>query len=108
MRYIANAFSLQMIGKLPATIKVSEVTIHEIKMAITNGITWAIGHADTARVAEKALGVPAGTAFQRRNITLETEDVLYVLQVVGGRLPEGCTELPEGVHLEWRKVVVEV
>lgn len=87
--YITNAFSLQMVD-FPANIHVEEVP------SLPSGLVSAVGHQDTANV----LGVP----MNRINIHLEKGDTLYVAQLMGGRLPEGATTLPEGFHFKFIKV----
>lgn len=126
MVYIGNAFSLQMVQS-SCTAQIHEVCAggakEEIAYNVLKGTAqFCIGHADTARITAKYLndtqaGCVAGNRldevkfteeqlFHRVNVNLVPGDVLYVLQVVGGRLPEGCTELPEGVQLRWKKVAI--
>lgn len=64
----------------------------------------AVGHPDTAAVISDLLGkeVPAN----RISISLEKGDVLYVAQLLGGRLPEGCKSLPEGFQMKFYKVTI--
>lgn len=100
--YLSNAFSLQMI-ETPATVTVTEISdatfFNEIVPTVNAGqIKSAIGHQDTANV----LGVPC----DRCNINLKESDILYVAQIIGGRLPEGCTTLPEGFRFKFLKVVL--
>ena len=99
--YLANAFSLQMLSKLPATVNVNEVNPTEVPADAVS----VIGHADTAAVVSNILGreVPAN----RVAITLQPGDILYVAQLVGGRLPEGATTLPEGFTLKFLRVEVK-
>lgn len=121
MIYVGNAFSLQMVQD--CTVRIEAVTKLDVQLAIDevrfkSELQFCIGHADTAAVAcselnngYRYLGNSANKlkleeVFQRRNINLRQGDVLYVPQVIGGRLPEGCTELPEGVRMQWRKVVI--
>lgn len=62
---------------------------------LPDGLTSAIGHADTAAV----LGYP----MNRINVSLSKGDTAYVAQLVGGRLPEGATTLPDGFSFKfWR------
>lgn len=89
--YLLNAFSLQMVS-LPSVVSFTEVS------SLPQGLTSAIGHADTARV----LGVP----MNRVNVSLTKGDTAYVAQLVGGRLPEGTTTLPEGFSFKFIKVSV--
>ena len=89
--YLLNAFSLQMVD-VPCCCEFSEVD------ALPNGLTSAVGHADTA--------VVLGVACNRVNIHLSAGDTAYVAQLVGGRLPEGSTTLPEGFKFKFIKVTV--
>ena len=89
--FLLNAFSLQMLEG-NATVRFTEVP------KLPKGLTSAIGHQDTARV----LGVP----MNRINVTLKKDDVAYVAQLQGGRLPEGSTTLPEGFSFKFYKVEV--
>lgn len=91
---LLNAFSLQMLEDFPCNIKVAEISEDEIG----DNIYSAIGHQDTANV----LGVP----MRRINIRLHKGDTAYVAQLVGGRLPEGATTLPEGFTFKFFKVEV--
>lgn len=104
MLYLANAFSLQMVAA-EATITVTPAEAGEVAAALKGAAhTLAVGHADTAAVVSGLLGMPVPAA--RVNIALEPGDVLYVAQVMGGRLPEGATTLPEGFRMEFRRVEV--
>jgi hypothetical protein len=84
---LLNAFSLQMVKTIPCYIYMEEV------IELPKNLKSYIGHADTANV----LGVP----HNRENISLETNDVFYVAQLQGGRLPEGATTLPEGFSFKY-------
>lgn len=90
-KFLLNAFSLQML-KGDATVKFTEVK------ALPEGLTSAIGHADTAAVL--------GVEMNRVNVTLNPGDVAFVAQLQGGRLPEGSTELPAGFSFKFIKVEV--
>jgi len=96
MMYIGNAFSLQMVSR----DHLHRVRITPCAAPVKDGIEWTscVGHADTAEI----LGVP----MNRISVTLMPGDVLFVAQLVGGRLPEGTKTLPEGFRFEW--VMVEV
>ena len=39
--------------------------------------------------------------------TIEPDETVLVAQVVGGRLPEGCTKLPNGMRIEFYMVLRE-
>lgn len=95
---LANAFSLQMLDfsdrdEITITIKKVE------KPSDLRDYDSCIGHTDTANVL--------GVACNRKSITLNHGDELLVAQVMGGRLPEGATTLPEGVRMDFFEVQVE-
>lgn len=96
MKYIGNAFSIQMLKTFPVSIDIEEVNASE---ALASYNTSVVGHQDTANV----LGVPCN----RVSVTLNEGDILYVAQVMGGRLPEGTTTLPEGFTLKFFKVTIK-
>ena len=89
--YLLNAFSIQMLPN-NATVDFQQVD------KFPNNLTSAIGHADTAAV----LGVKPN----RINIKLNIGDVAYVAQLMGGRLPEGTTKLPDGFSFKFYKITV--
>ena len=107
--YLANAFSLQMIQNDAAMISVSKVSVEHVKVYLFDrwaAVVSAIGHADTARIVGrllKAEWLPAN----RINVTIQPGDLLIVAQVTGGRLPEGSTELPDGVAIQFYFVRLE-
>ena len=103
MIYLANAFSLQMLP-LDASVQVSviPVSVDEVKDVLAAGFISAIGHQDTANVLTGILDLPV--CMNRISVSLTPNDVLIVAQVVGGRLPEGATKLPEGVNIKFVKV----
>ena len=100
--YISNAFSMNMVSVEDFTlIRARKVTPADVPQ---NAIS-AIGHADTARVVSSILGyeVPAN----RVNVSLEKDDVLFVAQYKGPRLPEGATQLPDGATLEFLEITFQ-
>ncbi len=98
-RILGNAFSLQMLSS-PATVRFDEVAPEDIPTDVVS----SIGHADTAVVLSDLLGfeVPMNRAF----VTLDEDTELYVAQLVGGRLPEGATTLPEGFSFKFYRVTI--
>lgn len=100
MKILSNAFSLQMLKTFPVQVNIEEVSANDIPSDVTS----AVGHVDTAAVLTDLLGfnIPAN----RVNVSLESGDVLYVAQLIGGRLPEGTTTLPEGFVLKFLKVTI--
>ena len=128
MRYLSNAFSLQMFDKGRA--EATPISATDAKTLV--GMAWTdsgwsagkdrrtgfvgkpylpaesvIGHPDICRVINESLGLPAqGLEYpvKRVSVTLEPGDTLVVGQYVGPRLPEGATELPEGASIRWYRV----
>ena len=90
--YLLNAFSIQMLAEFPASVTFEEVN------ELPEGLESAVGHKDTAAVL--------GVEMNRINVTLKKGDVAYVAQLMGGRLPEGATTLPEGFSFKYLKVTV--
>ena len=97
--YLGNAFSLQMVADNAIIAKV-EVSPEQVPVNAES----IIGHKDTAAVVSTILGrdVPCN----RASVMLSDEDVLYVAQVVGGRLPEGATTIPDGMELKFYRITV--
>ena len=97
---VANAFSLQMVNEFPSSLKMEEITTADFNEVIKSGnFISAVGHQDTATL----LGVPCN----RINVSIDKETTLVVAQLVGGRLPEGSTTLPEGFSFKFIKVELE-
>lgn len=89
---------MQMLAEIPARILVLEATqeqVKEFKMVAQS----LIGHQDTANVL--------GVIYNRKSVSLQRGDQLLVAQLQGGRLPEGCTTLPEGYSFKYLLVVIE-
>ena len=95
--YFCNAFSLQMIV-CQGAYNVKVTPIDKSELPEKENLVSAIGHPDTARVL--------GMEPNRCNVSLKNGDVIYVAQLVGGRLPEGCTTLPEGFTFRFFKVEI--
>lgn len=90
--YLLNAFSLQMVSEASYALKIKTVD------ALPSGLISAIGHQDTAFVL--------GVEMNRVNVSLKVGDIAYVAQLMGGRLPEGSTTLPEGFSFKFLRVEV--
>lgn len=106
MIYVGNAFSLQMLPSLEvaSTVRVEPLTVDEVRNLLQEGFVSAIGHADTANVVSDIVG--ERVEQNRISVSLTPSDTLIVCQVVGGRLPEGATTLPQGVTLKFVKVTL--
>ena len=98
--YLLNAFSIQMVDT-PCTVNFVEVQASEVPKNLIS----AIGHQDTANVLSSMLDMPV--ECNRVNVHLDKGSVAYVAQLMGGRLPEGSTTLPEGFKIKFLKVTVE-
>lgn len=94
MKYVGNAFSLQMLHE-DAVLHCSMCDVPEDLASLVS----VVGHPDTAAVL--------GVKFNRTNLSLTKGDELYVAQLVGGRLPEGTKTLPEGFKFVWWHITVE-
>jgi len=99
MKFLTNAFSIQMLSG-PATVRFDEIDATEVPADVVS----AIGHADTAAVLTNMLGFPV--PMNRINVTIDENTELYVAQLIGGRLPEGSTTLPEGFSFKFYRVTV--
>lgn len=104
MIYLSNSFSLQML----AESSIVAVEFIESAPVLASGLMDGtvhniVGHADTAAVLGGMVGMP-GLQANRESVTLQPGDTLYVGQLVGGRLPEGATALPEGFKIQWMEV----
>ena len=96
-RYLVNAFSIQMLSG-PATVRFDEIDAAEVPADVVS----AIGHADTAAVLSNMLGFEV--PMNRMNISLDEDTEIYVAQLIGGRLPEGSTTLPDGYSFKFYRV----
>lgn len=102
-----NAFSIQMIASLnEASVSFKKITAEQAKNLLAGGeVDSYVGHADTAVVISGILGIEVPAC--RRFGTLVPGEVAIVAQVVGGRLPEGCTTIPEGMAIQFFQVTVQ-
>lgn len=100
MNFLGNAFSLQMLDSFPAVPIIEKVSAGDIPYDAVS----CIGHADTASVLSDMLG--RNVTCNRQAITLKQGDTLFVAQVMGGRLPEGATTLPDGMQIKFLKIRV--
>ena len=98
-KFLTNAFSIQMLKK-GGLVRFEEIDATEVPADVVS----VIGHTDTAAVLTNMLGfeVPMNRAF----VTLEPDTEIYVAQLVGGRLPEGSTTLPEGFSFKFYRVTI--
>lgn len=105
VKFVCNAFSLQMLPLDRAmAVEIAPVSLEEAR-EISKGAVSAVGHADTAAVFQDQLGCPV--PMNRISVRLEPGDSVLVGQLVGGRLPEGATQLPDGFAIRWLVVSIE-
>lgn len=95
MEIVCNAFSLQMVDR-DDWFNIRIVPIGKPSAERLQAAQSAVGHADTAAVL--------GVECNRTNVKLTRDDSLLVAQLMGGRLPEGATTLPEGFSISWARV----
>lgn len=101
--YLTNAFSIQMLPKEAITdASFRPIDTDTVKRILAeNSFISAIGHADTAKVVGTMLGMDVQP--NRISVSVKPGDEIIVAQLTGGRLPEGATEIPEGMNIEfWR------
>lgn len=103
MLYVGNAFSLQMLDvKDKCAVGIDKLTKQNAKKILKlyeKELKSVIGHQDLANILKEELEMDF--EVNRESIKLTLKDMLLVAQVVGGRLPEGTTKLPEGVKIEY-------
>ena len=102
MIYICNAFSGNMVPE-NCLIRKTKLSLEGLKTILAKlneeEIKSAVGHEDTAKLFTNLLGFPVEK--NRINVALDECDGALVGQISGGRLPEGCTTLPEGIEVNW-------
>ena len=102
MKYLMNAFSLNMLPiEDSILIKVKKIESTQVPEAVYS----AIGHQDTATIVSAILGFDV--AFNRISVSLKRDDIVYVCQYKGPRLPEGATKLPEGATIDFFEITFE-
>lgn len=102
MKFLTNAFSIQMLNSManPVRVKFEEIKAKDIPRDVVS----AVGHADTAAVLSGILGFEI--PMNRTSVFLDEFTEIFVAQLVGGRLPEGTTELPEGFRFKFFRVTI--
>lgn len=113
---VCNAFSLSMLDReiqlgkcypaqrripIPVTL---EIALSWVELGKRGSVELesAIGHADTATLFSKILGIPL--IANRVSVKLGADNKnasLLIGQYNGPRLPEGATTLPEGASIDW-------
>ena len=111
MIYIANAFSLGMLHSMPATLRVADIHLPQVRELLSNS-QWqsAVGHETTAKLLSQLLGIEI--PYNRVQLKLNSGDRVIVFQI-NKRLPEATSlseeDLKEILHSSmWSLKLVEV
>lgn len=113
MVIVANAFSLSMVPN-GADISCYLIDIEEVNYELRHRIyddgeefKSIVGHADTAAVYSNLLDMDI--PYNRETFVVPSNEstVMFVGQLIGGRLPEGATTLPEGYKIQWMEVIID-
>lgn len=110
--FLSSTFTLNMLEDLNCKLESEICTWEEIKDIVNDlnnhgdGKTAIIddtqfingfGHESTADLVRNLQGIDIIT--NRISLSVPKESLIYVIQYIGERLPEGATELPEGAEL---------
>jgi len=107
--FVSNAFSLQMLHTLPSErvlLEIADSSVFEVKTELSKVEFMSVfGHEDIARMAGKSIG----WEFQANRISVSVSrgDTLFIYQIQGGRLPEGCKILPDGISAKWLRIDIK-
>lgn len=100
--YLSSSFSLNMLAIGPQGL------CAEIKPVDPGNVpadaVSVIGHANTAELISRLL--QREVQVNRTSVTMDVEDVLYVAQFRGSRLPEGAISLPEDAIFEFYRLTI--
>ena len=105
--YIANAFSVNMLSKTPATVYVEEINLNDLRSLIKEEFVSAIGHQGTSEILSAIL--EKKVEVNRINIELKEEDTLIAV-IIPFRLEEGrilSKEELEKLPLKFLKIKVQ-
>ncbi len=98
--FLANAMSISMLPPQGATVRISPITVGEVRALLAEGFQSAVGHPSTAQVLSTLLGVEVPP--NRVSISLQVGDTLVVFQL-GVRLEEGKILSSEEVATLYRE-----
>lgn len=100
--YLSNAFSLNMLDINPQGLYI------EIQPVPPTGIpadaVSIVGHADMAAILSSMLR--RAVEVNRQSVLLQNEDILFVAQYHGARMPAGATELPAEARIEFYRITI--
>jgi hypothetical protein len=119
MIYLANAFSLNMLGEgYQGTLAVTPLSVRQAAAILSTIQTYnksrflnAVGHTCTGKIIKDllqnelpTLALPDGERF---TVRLRPDDTLIVAQYFGPRLSEGTVALPPNARIAWSLVTPE-
>lgn len=96
--YLMSSFSFQALSEMLENNENVTVRV-EVVDKFPEGLISAVGHKDTAEIL--------GVEMNRIDTKLKRGDIAYVAQYMGGRLPEGCINLPQNSKFKYLKIRVE-
>ena len=91
MIFLTNSFSLQMLTSFPSDFRCVEISKEKFDYYKEHAVSY-IGHQDLAYLLS--------VDYNRESLKLREGDILLVAQLMGGRLPEGATNLPDNVGIK--------
>lgn len=94
-KYISNAFSFQMLLGNEGVLKWKNISEDYFKKETQDAYS-CVGHTDLANIL--------GVDYNREPICLHNQDILYLCQLVGGRLPLGATKLPNDCEFKYIQI----
>ncbi len=97
MIFLANSFSLQMLTSFPSDFRCDEISKEKFDYYKEHAVSY-VGHNDLANLLN--------VDYNRESLKLRGGDFLLVAQLMGGRLPEGATRLPDNVSIKYLCVQV--
>lgn len=97
MKYIINGFSAQMLRNPNALVRFTEISEEDFNKLSFDAHS-VVGHKDIANRVK----VP----YNRESIKLNPGDICLLVQIQGGRLPEGTTEIPKDVEIKFNCIKI--
>jgi len=101
MRFICNAFSINMLSNDDVSVVFRKLTEDDQILEMTEDAVCCIGHRDLLAVVQAQFPTIPNPKTDRPTVSVTRGDELLVAQYRGPRLPEGTTQLPEGATIEW-------
>jgi len=98
--YLGNAFSLNMleISADGIQVEIQPVSPSEIPAEAVS----IVGHVDMAAILSGILN--RNVEVNRESVTMLEDDILFVAQYHGARLPAGATELPSDARIDFYRI----